>query len=71
MRNHTAPESCVILCEAKIRGATGSETLHLPPSIFLPFSNLFLNPSNHIFHAGVLAERVDELSIWIHEIEED
>jgi len=45
--------------------------LHLPPAVLLPLSNLLLNPGNHILHAGVLSERVDKLSVWIHEIEKD
>jgi len=45
--------------------------LHLPPAVLFPLSNLLLNPDNHIFHASILSECVDKLSVWIHEIEKD
>ena len=45
--------------------------LHLPLAVLLPFSNLLLNSGNHIFHVGILSERIDKLSVRIHEIEED
>ena len=45
--------------------------LHLPPAILFPFPNLLLDSGDHVSHARILPERIEKLSVWIHEIEED